>query len=128
MENTRYPLQFDRADLEPMRVEELSVHMRVSRAFIRQCLDSGCPTQQGRISAARLMRWLFENYQVVRLLAGLKPLVSIEGVFGKAAAKLKMGNALITLFEFSERRSSVRDEKRRLRDLRLHVEQALDRA
>ena len=108
-------------------VEELSRRAQVSRSFIRLCIAVGCPTSEGKLSQSMLLEWLFNHYEQVREAAGLKPMASIEGVSGDALLKLMMGNAMITLLEYCEVRSSVRTEKRKLRHVRKLVEQTLER-
>jgi hypothetical protein len=121
------PLRYREEDRAPLSVEQLSQHARVSRAFIRLCIDLGCPTQGGLLSQATLLEWLFENYVLVRKRAALEPMASVDGVSGPMLAKLKMGNALLTLLEFSELRSSNLEEKRRIENVRRLVASALDR-
>jgi hypothetical protein len=74
-----------------------------------------------------LLEWLFENYARVREGAGLKPLPPIDGVMDQALLKLMMANAMITLLEFSELRSSSTQEKNELRHVRLTLEKTLER-
>ena len=125
--DTNSPLPFERADLELLTVEDLSAQLRVSRAFVRRCLDCGCPTRRGRLSAAELLEWLFANYATVRATCGLPVLPGFDGVTAGAARRLQLGNAVITLLEFSESRATESEVKRELRRVRLGVEQALDR-
>ena len=110
-----------------MSVDQLSGYARVSRAFIRLCMDAGCPTQESRLSQKMLLEWLFENYSRVRRRAGLKPMAPVSGVTGATLSKLKMGNAILTILEYSELRSSKLDEKKRIQNVRSMVAIALDR-
>jgi hypothetical protein len=122
------PLPFHADDLELLSLEELSLQLRVSRAFIRACLDAGCPTRAGRLSAAELLHWLFEHYGDVRALVGLREFAGVEGVPAATASRLKMGNALLTLLEFAESRASQKEAKAHLRGVQWTVERALERA
>lgn len=114
-------------DRELFSIEELSKRSQVSRGFVRLCIALGCPTSDEKLSQSMLLDWLFQNYERVREEAGMKPLVSIEGVTGEARLKLMMGNAMITLLEYSESRSSNRVEKRQIRRVRQMVEHTLER-
>ncbi len=96
--------------------------------MVRLCVDLGCPTTDGKLSQSTLLEWLFQHYEDVRIAAGLKPMVPIDGVEGEARLKLMMGNAMITLLEFSESRSSNRSEKRQIRRVRNLVERTLERS
>ena len=126
--DTNSPLPFERADLELLTAEGVSAQLRVSRAFVRVCLDCGCPTRRGRLSAAELLEWLFLNFEAVRAACGLRVLPGCEGVAKGAARRLRMGNAVITVLEFGESRATEREAKRELRRVRSEVEQSLDRA
>jgi hypothetical protein len=109
-------------------LDQLSKQARVSRAFLRLCLATGCPSESGRLSQAMLLDWLFENYEAVRAAAGLAPLHPPEGLTGLALRKLKLGNAVLTLLEFSASRAFRPGEKRHLENTRAAIERALDRA
>lgn len=122
------PLPFDEKDHLLLSVEDVSKQLQVSRAFVRLCLEAGCPSHVGRLSAADLLDWLFDNYELVRRLAGLTPFVEVEGVARNAACRLKMANALFTLLEFSESRTSNSEAKQALRIAYREVEQAIERA
>ena len=98
--------------------------MRISRGFIRLCFDAGCPNVQGAISAGDLLLWLFQNYEAVRDVAGLRPLAPVENLEPATIARLRMANALITLFEHARTRTT---DWRKKRELRLALEQ-VDRA
>ena len=128
MQEPTSPLPFDRKDLEPLTIEELSVQMRASRAFIRLCVEAGCPLRAGKLSAAELLHWLFENYRAVRKLAGLPPLLETEGVSENAECRLIMANALFTVLEFGESRATGEEEKVQLRSTMRTVERSLDQA
>jgi hypothetical protein len=120
------PLPFHDDDLKLLSVEAVSTQVRASRAFVRLCLTAGCPTRAGKLSAAELLNWLFENYNDVRELAGLHRFVPVEELPARVMRRIKMANALFTLFEFGESRASNLLEKAQLRRTRKQVEQALD--
>lgn len=120
-------LRFRDEDRALLDVDQLSLHARVSRAFIRLCIEQGCPTQEGRLSQAMLLEWLFEHYEAVRVRAGLAAMAPVDGVAPDMLAKLKMGNSLLTLLEFSETRATSPDEKRRIQNVYRMVSFALDR-
>jgi hypothetical protein len=122
------PLPFARADLQPLPIEELSTQLRVSRAFVRLCLAAGCPSRQGRLSAAELLQWLFAHYDAVRALAGMAELGEVENLERTLELRLRMANAVITLLEFGESRASDSWAKRALRRARLGIERAIDAA
>jgi hypothetical protein len=114
--------------LELLTVEALSEQLRVSRAFVRVCLACGCPTRRGRLSAAELLEWLFQNFATVRAASGLCALPELDGVDAAAYHRLRLGHAVITLLEFGETRATEPDAKRELHRVRLEVEQALNRS
>lgn len=122
-----WPLTFHRDDLEPLSIEAVSRQLRVSRAFVQLCLDAGCPTRAGKISAAEVLHWLFEYYPKVRSLSGFTAFVETRGVTCEAELRLKMANAIFTLLEFGESRTSDQEAKREFRKIRRKVELALDR-
>jgi hypothetical protein len=126
--DTNFPLQFQKGDLELRSVEEISAQLRVSCAFIRLCIDSGCKTHEGKLSSAALLQWLFEHYNLARQLSGFLPLATVEGTPAEIGRKLRMGNALLTLLEFGESRATRLQDKHGLGKLRCAVEQALNRA
>ena len=122
-----WPLTFHRDDLELLSIEAVSLQLRVSRAFVQLCLDAGCPTRAGKVSAAEVLHWLFEHYPKLRSVAGFTAFVEIGGVTGEAGLRLKMANAIFTLLEFGESRTSDLEAKREFRKIRRKVELALDR-
>lgn len=121
------PLRYREEDHVLLDVDQLSVHARVSRAFVRLCITLGCPTVETRISQAMLLDWMFENYDAVRRASGLKEMATLDGVPAALLMRLKMGNALLTLLEYSEQRSSDTEEKERIRKVYEMVSIALDR-
>lgn len=121
-------LRYRDEDRELLSIEDLSKRAQISRAMVRLCVDLGCPTSEGKLSQSMLLEWLFQRYEDVRTAAGLKPMVPIDGVEGEARLKLMMGNAMITLLEFSESRSTNRNEKRQIRRVRQLVERTLERS
>jgi len=127
METPFTPIRFRDEDHALLDVDQLSLHARVSRAFIRICVDQGCPTMGGRLSQAMLMGWLFENYEAVRNTAGMPAMAPVEGLAPAMASKLKMGNSLLTLLEYSCARTSKEGEKRRIQNVYRMVASALDR-
>ena len=89
--------------------------MWVSRAFIRLCIVAGCPVIAGELSAGDFLVWLFDHYEEVRGVAGLKALGAVDGLPPRVTAKLRMENALVTLLEFGRTRASNWRQKRQLR-------------
>jgi hypothetical protein len=120
-------LRFRDEDRELFSVPELSCRARVSQGFIRHCIELGCPAPEQRLSQEILLNWLVGNYAQVRVWAGLPELPSIEGVMGRAASRLKLANAVVTLLDYSESRSSDPTEKQQIRGMRDLVERALER-
>jgi hypothetical protein len=118
-------LRYHKEDREPRDIAGLSQHARVSEGFIRLCLSAGCPTENGQLSLATLLEWLFENYTAVRALAGLRELPSVDGVFGGGLLKLRLGYAMMTLLEYAESRSTRLTEKRHLAGTRRCIERTL---
>jgi hypothetical protein len=112
----------------PRLPEQLPLQMRVSRAFVRLCLDAGCPTRNGLLSAAELMSWLFDHFEEVRALAGLPPVPSVEDLTIEATQRLRLANALFTLLEYSRSRATCWKKKRQFRLALETVERSLDRA
>ncbi len=127
MKHPFIPLRYREEDRALLTVDQLSEHARVSRAFIRLCICLGCPTKGDLLSQAMLLDWLFENYEAVRRRSGLETMASLDGVKGEMLLKLKMGNALLTLLEFSSSRSSNSEEKRRIGHVHKMVAMSLDR-
>jgi hypothetical protein len=125
--DTDFQLPFHENDLRLLSVEKVAVQLRASRAFIRLCVECGCPTYRGRISAAKLLQWLFEHYESVRYLSGMDPLAEVDGIASEAARVLKMGNAVITLLEFGASRASDSEEKWQLQETKRGVLRSLDR-
>ena len=100
--------------------------MRVSRGFIRLCFDAGCPNVQGAISAGYLLLWLFDNYEAVRDIAGLRLLAPVENLVPAMIARLRMANALVTLFEHARTRTTDWRQKRQFRVALEQVDRAAD--
>lgn len=122
------PIPFERDDLELLTLEEVSQQLRTSVAFVRLCLAAGCPTRRGRLSAAELLHWLFDNYPSVRSLCGLKPLAETLGVPPEAQLRLNMANALFTLLDYSESRATDLRVKIEIRKVWHVVERSIERA
>lgn len=120
-------LRYQAEDRSLRNVEDLSRHGRISRAFIRLCLTLGCPAVNGELSLAMLLDWLFENYATVRVAAGLPEKVEISGLPVSVVEKLKVGNAMVTLLEYSSSRSSDPVARRHLNLMIDCIERALDR-
>ena len=121
-------LRYRDEDLRFVSLPELSVRARISLAFIRLCIECGCATEQGLLSQATLLDWLFDHYPEVRHASGLSALAPVDGVDGDLQPKLRMANAILTILEFSESRSSQPEEKQQLRWIRTTIEASLDRA
>jgi hypothetical protein len=127
MHSARFIPVFTPKDRRVQTVELVARELCTSRAFVRLCLENGCPEADGFLSAAGLLEWLFEHYDRVRLAAGFPSLPPIDGVTSEAFQRLRMANALFTLFDFSESRTSCVEEKRQLRELHRKLERALER-
>jgi hypothetical protein len=121
-------LRYREEDLRLVSLSELSVRARISQAFVRLCVSCGCATEQGLLSQARLLDWLFDNYADVRHASGLVPFASVEGVSDELQPKLRMANAILTILEFGESRSSNPEEKQQLQWIRRTIDASLDRA
>jgi hypothetical protein len=121
-------LRYREEDLRLVSVSELSVRARISQAFVRLCIDCGCATEQGLLSQAMLLDWLFDHYADVRHASGLRPFGPVEDVSGALQPKLRMANAILTILEFSESRSSNAEEKQQLHWIRRTIDASLDRA
>lgn len=119
-------LQYHGEDRVLRDVEGLSRHGRISRAFIRLCLEQGCPHAEHRLSLEMLLDWLFSSYPAVRAAAGLAEMSQIGDLPEPVRARLMMGNAMITLLEYAESRASDALSKRHLRLMQACVERALD--
>ncbi len=118
-------IQLGPEDYLPLPVEQLCHQAQVSRAFIRLCLENGCPAPGGKLSHARLMDWLRYNYPQIRSASGLAPLAPIEGVPFEALGALQLANSLLTLLEFSESRSCDPVQKKALRKMIRQIEQSV---
>jgi hypothetical protein len=121
-----YALNFSADDRTRRPLEELAKQMRVSRAFLQICVDAGCPRVDGQASAADVLMWLFDHYEKVRALAGLKPLAPVE-LDEEPTAQLRMANALATLLEYSRTRATNLRQKRQLRRVLAEVNLLGDR-
>ncbi|HEV7403927.1 MAG TPA: hypothetical protein VGO11_13400 [Chthoniobacteraceae bacterium] len=121
-------LRYREEDLRLVSLAELSVRARISLAFIRLCIDCGCATEGGLLSQAGLLDWLFDHYPKVRLASGLVPFACVDGVAGDLQPKLRMANAILTILEFGESRSSKPEEKQQLQWIRKTIDASLDRA
>ena len=128
MKQPAHPLRYREEDLRLVSVVELSVRARISQAFIRLCIDCGCATEQGLLSQAKLLDWLFDHYAAVRHASGLVPFAALEGVAEELQRKLRMANAILTILEYSESRSSNPEEKQQLQWIRRTIDASLDRA
>jgi hypothetical protein len=106
-------------------VDDLSRHARLSRAFIRLCIDAGCPRHETRLTHAMLLDWLSANYVEVRALAGLRQVASIDGLPARSQRDLRRANMMLTILEFSESRSSNPSEKAQLRKMQHLVERSV---
>jgi hypothetical protein len=127
MNSARYSPVFTPKDRRLQSVDAVATELCASRAFVRLCVVSGCPVDDNSLSAAGLLEWLFDNYPTVRAAAGLAPLAPIDGVSPGALQRLRMANALFTLFDFSESRACSLGEKSELRKWQRRLERALDR-
>jgi hypothetical protein len=126
MQDAHSALPFEAEDLQPLSVEEVSLQLRVSYAFTQLCLDCGCPLRAKGISAAELLHWLFENYESVRVAAGLTPLAAVDDVHAGVRRPLRMASALFTLLEFGISRASDPRQKRELRQVARDLERKLE--
>lgn len=127
MRRHRYSPTFRPKDRQLFNVEGVSRELSVSRAFVRLCLASGCPAPLGLLSPAGLLEWLFDNYDRVRMAAGFKAFAPLDGIGAVAAERLRMANALFTVFEFSASRATSPEEKRELRAVHRRLEVVLER-
>lgn len=127
MDSARYIPVFTPKDRRLQSIEGVATELATSRAFVRLCLATGCPSHENFLSAAALLEWLFDHYGAVRSAAGLPALACIDGVTPAAFQRLRMANALFTLFEFSESRAISLIAKRQLREMRRRLESALNR-
>lgn len=121
-------LRYREEDLRLVSISELSVRARISQAFVRLCIDCGCATERGMLSQAMLLDWLFDHYADVRRASGLSPFAAVEGVSEDLRSKLRMANAILTILEYGESRSSVPAEKQQFQMIRRTIEASLDRA
>jgi hypothetical protein len=125
MDETSSPLRYSAEDHRFRTVDDLSRHARLSCAFIRLCIEAGCPLYGGRLTHAILLNWLTRHYTAVRVLAGLRPLAPIDGVPPNVQRDLRLANTMITLLEFAESRCSKQGEKAQLRRMQRLVERGI---
>src|SRR4051794_36635476 len=128
MKQPAHQLRYREEDLRLVSLAELSVRARISQAFVRLCVDCGCATEQGLLSQAMLLDWLFDHYADVRHVSGLAPFAPVDGVSEELQPKLRMANAILTILEFSQSRSSNPEEKQQLKWIRRTIDASLDRA
>jgi hypothetical protein len=122
MDDTSSPLHYTAEDHRLRTVEQLSVHARLSCAFIRLCIEAGCPVYNKRLSHAILLNWLTIHHGAVRAMAGLRPLAPIDGVPPKVERELRLANTMLTHLDFAESRCSNQSEKAQLRRMQRLVE------
>ncbi len=127
MKHPDHLLHFRDEDRELFPIPELSRRARVSQAFVRHCIDLGCPAPEHRLSQEILLNWLVIHYPLVRERAGLPELASIDGVAGPSLSRLKLANAVVTLLDYSASRSSDCEEKKQIHVMRSFLERALER-
>jgi hypothetical protein len=127
MNSARYLPVFTPKDRRLQSIEGVASELCTSRAFVRLCIATGCPADENFLSAAALLEWLFDHYAAVRGAAGLPPLPPIDGVQPAAFQRLRMANALFTLFEFSKSRAVCLTAKGQLGELHRRLESALNR-
>lgn len=84
--------------------------------------------EEAGAAAGRVLLWLFEHYEDVRAVAGLKPLVCVEDLPAPVMARLRMANALVTLLEHGRTRATDWRQKRHLRRALEQVERLADSA
>src|SRR3954447_7224135 len=104
-------LRYREEDRRYLPLPALSRRARISQSFLHLCIDNGCPAIGGLLSQAVLLDWLFERYADVRAAAGLHEVAPIDGLPTELQAKMKMANAILTILEYSESRTSSIDEK-----------------
>lgn len=126
MNASHFGLHYCEDDHRLREIDDLAMYARVSRAFLRLCMENGCRTETGQLSQAKLLEWLLENHEAVRAAAGLPPVAPLGGVGATTRARLQMGNAVLTLLEFCESRSSRPCEKRHLRNVQRGIQRVLD--
>ena len=80
--------------------------MKLPASFVRYAISAGCPTVEGRLSCGTLMNWLTENYNKIRAAAGMTLLPEPEGLDTRAAARVQVVQAIVTISEFSASRTS----------------------
>lgn len=124
MDETSSPLHYTAEDHRLRTVEQLSVHARLSCAFIRLCIEAGCPVYNKRLSHAILLNWLTIHHGAVRAMAGLRPLAPTDGVPPKVQRELRLANTMLTLLDFAESRCSNRSEKAQLRRMQRLIERS----
>lgn len=107
--------------------DKLSRFAQLSHAFIRVCIDAGCPLDEGRLSQAQLLNWLSDHYTGVRALAGLPELAPIDGVSETTYFELQMANMMTTMLEFARSRATRDLEKRQITTVLRLVGRAVER-
>lgn len=125
MDHRHTSIRYRPQDHEFLSIEELSCQAHVSRAFIRLCIDLGCPHENRRLSQAGMIEWLALNYAAVRAASGLRPLASIDGVAARARRDLQLANTMLTLLEYAESRCTNLKEKKQLRSVAELIERSV---
>ncbi len=110
-----YPPEFSGDDLRALDTNELAIRLAVSRAFIQLCLAAGCPTTKEKLSVADLLRWLFDHYEKVRAVAGLRALVPLGDLEPSTLSRVRTVNGLATALEYARSRASHWRKKKHLR-------------
>jgi hypothetical protein len=123
-----YPFRFSEHDYRPLTPNALAMQMRLSRGFIQLCFDAGCPRDRRNdsISGVGLLHWLFDYYEEVRALAGMRPLAPVSGLKPHTLERLRMANAITTLLEYARTRATDWRQKRQLRQALEEVDRLAD--
>ncbi len=111
----------DPGDYVLMRAEELADHLGVCRAFIQLVVDAGCPMQDGKLNREMLFRWLHENSDLVRRLAGLRVLPPVSDCSIAKAGELQEARAILTMLDFMHARACTQRTRELCEELAVHI-------
>jgi hypothetical protein len=95
----------DPEDYIPMCSEQLADTLGICRAFIRLVIDAGCPLEAGMLTREMLFRWLHENSDCVRRVAGLPDVPPVSDCTISKAGELQEARAILTMLDFMHARA-----------------------
>ncbi len=94
------------SDDPPLTPDAVAAEMKLPASFVQYALSAGCPAAGGLLSCGDLIGWLTGNYNKVREAAGMSLLPEPEGLDDRAAARVQVVQAIVTISQFNASRTS----------------------